>query len=121
MLWFKKKDVPLRNPQLMAGQNDYVFRRSRTLTGSVSPQVNAGAQSRGQLKTDRLKLHELRAHMSQVLKLFFVVIAVCAALSFLVVNFVFEPSIRAKAGSNTPNTTSYQQTVMEYFGDHPFE
>lgn len=121
MLWFKKKDEPLRNPQLMAGQNDYVFRRSRTLTGSVSPVVNAGAQSRGQLKTDRLRLHELRAHMGQVLKLFFVVIAVCAALSFLVVNFVFSPAIAAKAGQHNPEISRYQQTVMTYFGDHPFE
>jgi hypothetical protein len=121
MLWFKKKDEPLRNPQLMAGQNDYVFRRSRTLTGSVSTSVNAGAQSRGQLKTDRLRLHELRAHMGQVLKLFFVVIVVCAALSFLVVNFVFSPDVEVGAGKHKPNLVTYQQTVMEYFGDHPFE
>lgn len=121
MLWFKKKEEPLRNPQLMAGQNDYVFRRSRTLTGSISSQVTATAPARGQLKTDRLKLHELRAHMGQVLRLFFAVIAACTVLSFLVVNFVFSPVVHASAGTHNPDIGSYQRSMYQYFGDHPFE
>ena len=122
MGWFKKKEDNIRQPQLMAGQNDYVFRRSRTLVGSVSPQVTASAENRGQLKTDRLKAHELRAHMGHVLRLFVGVIAVCMVLSFLVVNFIFVPEVAvSQTGANQPDTKPYQQTIYDYFADHPLE
>jgi hypothetical protein len=122
MGWFKKKDEPKRQPQLMAGQNDYVFRRSRTLTGSVSPELAVTAERRGQLKTDRLKAHELRAHMGYVLRIFAGVIAVCFLLSFLVVNFIFDPGITVgQAGRGKPDATVYKQSTFAYFADHPLE
>lgn len=65
MRLFKRKDKAVesggRRPRLMEGQNDYVFRRSRTLTGSSSSKI-ATAESRRDLKSPRLKLHELHTH-----------------------------------------------------------
>lgn len=122
MLWFKKKEKSARQPQLMAGQNDYVFRRSRTLTGSISPEVTSTAPHRGQLKTDRLKLHELRAHRRQLLKMLGVVLLIIAGLSFLVANFIFSPTVTSpQPGANQPSPAPYQASVMHYFDDHPLE
>lgn len=123
MGWFKNKQkLKKRQPQLMAGQNDYVFRRSRTIVGSVSSEVIATAENRGQLKTDRLKIHELRAHLGHVLKLFFGVIAICVLLSFLVVNFVFVPEISiGQIGLSQPDLKPYHQAINNYFADHPLE
>ncbi len=122
MGWLKKKEEPKRQPQLMAGQNDYVFRRSRTLTGSVSPEVSATAERRGQLKTDRLKAHELRAHMGHVLRLFAGVLAICLVLGYLVANFIFSPGVGVgQTGARKPDYAAYQKSIYGYFADHPLE
>lgn len=122
MRWLKKKQQPARQPQLMAGQNDYVFRRSRTLTGSISPEVSAGAAERGQLKTDRLKLHELKAHRRKLLHLLGLVLLAAGVLAFLISNFIVTPNVAAlQSGLHKPNYKSYQDTVYAYFGDHPLE
>ncbi|HSE61514.1 MAG TPA: hypothetical protein VLA88_04435 [Candidatus Saccharimonadales bacterium] len=121
MLWFKKKNEPTRQPRLLEGQNDYVFRRSRTLTGSISNEVTASVEHRGHLKTDRLKLHELKAHRRSLLRLLGVVLLIIAGLTFLVANFVITPSVVAGQPGNQPDTHTYQQTILHYFDDHPMQ
>jgi hypothetical protein len=122
MRWLKKKQQPTRQPQLMAGQNDYVFRRSRTLTGSISSEVAATAAPRGQLKTDRLKLHELKAHRRKLLRMLGVVMLIVVFLAFLVANFVVTPAIvAAQRSTKQPNAKTYQDTMYKYFGDRPLE
>lgn len=122
MRWLKKKQQTGRQPQLMAGQNDYVFRRSRTLTGSISPEVAVPAAGRGQLKTDRLKLHELKAHRAKLLRMLGVVMVIVLFLVFMVANFIVSPTVlAAQVGKRQPNTQAYQTTIFKYFGDHPLE
>jgi hypothetical protein len=58
----KKQQEAGRRPQLMEGQNDYLFRRSRTLTGSVSSEVRAAAEAASHLQSPRLKTHKLKQH-----------------------------------------------------------
>lgn len=117
-----KKQQPVRQPHIMAGQDQYMFRRSRTLTGSVSSQVTAGAQDRSQLKTDRLKLMELKAHRRKVLHLLGGVLAAVAVLTLLLTNFIVTPVISARQPSaNKPPAEVYQQTIYQYFADHPLE
>ena len=106
----------------MVGQNDYVFRRSRTLTGSISPEVAVSAANRGQLKTDRLKLHELKAHQRMLLRMFAGVLLIIICLSFLIANFIMTPKIVApQPGTSKPTAKIYQDTMYAYFGDHPLE
>jgi hypothetical protein len=121
MLWFKKKQEPTRQPRLLEGQNDYVFRRSRTLTGSISTEVNVVAQNRGQLKTDRLKLHELKAHRRTLLKLLGAVMVVVISLSFLVANFVISPHVVAGQEGKQLDAKPYQESILRYFDDHPLQ
>lgn len=121
--WAKnKKDASRRNPHLMQGQESYIFRRSRTITGTKSADVTASAPTRGQFKTDRIKLIELRQHRRQIFKfLGGVVLAICL-LAFLVVNFIVTPAITiAQTGLRQPVTGTYQHTMSKYFDDHPFE
>lgn len=122
MKLFKKKQQTGRQPQLMAGQNDYVFRRSRTLTGSVSTQVAAPAAARGQLKTDRLKLHELKAHRRKLLRMLGVVLVIIAFIGFLLANFIMTPGVVASQQSAKQlQVQPYQQSIYDYFADHPME
>lgn len=106
----------------MAGQNDYVFRRSRTLTGSVSADVTASAAPHGHLKTDRLKLHELKAHRAKILRLLGGVLCCIAFLSFMLVNFIAEPTIISMQSSQKElSVATYQKSTYGYFNDRPLE
>lgn len=121
--WAKnKKDAPRRKPSLMQGQDSYIFRRSRTITGTKSTEVAASAQSRGHFKTDRLKLMELREHRRRILKSLGGVIVAAAILGFLVANFIVTPMVASvQKGAHQPNTDAYKETIYRYFDEHPFE
>lgn len=120
--WAKNKKPDVRQPRLMEGQDRYVFRRSRTITGTKSAEVPTSAPARGQFKTDRLRLMELREHRKQILKFLGGVVIAIGILFFLVVNFILTPKISfTQKGVHQPNTEIYQKSIYTYFDDHPFE
>ena len=121
--WAKnKKEANRRNPSLMQGQDSYVFRRSRTITGTKSADVATSAPARGHFKTDRLKLMELREHRRRILRFLGGVMVAVFILAFLVINFIVTPPVAfAQPGVHTPATQNYQETIYRYFDDHPFE
>lgn len=122
MQWLKKEQPVRREPKLMAGQNDYVFRRSRTLTGSISPAIAPSASKRNQLKTDRLKLHELKAHRRRLMRILIVVLACIGMLTFMIANFIITPSVYAmQPSAKKINIENYKHTIYAYFEDHPLE
>src|SRR6185503_15068480 len=108
--WAKnKKEAKRRNPSLMQGQDSYIFRRSRTITGTKSNDVATSASARGQFKTDRIKLMELREHRTRILKFLGGVVVAAAILAFLVVNFIVTPTVDfAQKGAHQPRAESYR-------------
>lgn len=120
--WAKNKKQDARQPHLMAGQDAYIFRRSRTITGTKSAEINASAAPRGQFKTDRLRLMELREHRKQILQFLAGVVIAVFILAFLVVNFILTPQVSfAQKGVHQPQVSDYQKSIYTYFDDHPFE
>jgi hypothetical protein len=120
--WAKNKKQQTRQPKLMEGQDSYVFRRSRTITGTSAANVSSSAPAHGYFKTDRLKLMELREHRQQILKSLAGVLVGIGILAFLVVNFIVAPQIMlAQKGVHQPRPADYQQSIYHYFDDHPFE
>lgn len=118
----KKRTSSGRKPRLMEGQDSYVFRRSRTITGTTASSVTASASARGQFKTDRIKLMELRQHRRQILKFLGIICIAVVVLIFLVVNFTVMPAISfPQKGAHTPQLADYQKSIDNYFNDHPFE
>ncbi|HVI69052.1 MAG TPA: hypothetical protein VM581_01195 [Magnetospirillaceae bacterium] len=119
--WAQHKKKQTRQPRLMEGQESYIFRRSRTITGTKSVDVAVGAPSRGQFKTDRIKLIELRAHRKRVFALLSGVMLVVVLLSFLIANFIVTPPIGFTQQGISQTADPYQKTIQQYFNDHPFE
>lgn len=117
--WVKRSKA--RQPQLMAGQAGYEFRRSRTLTGTTSVKVPVAARQKGQLKTARLKLHQLRAHQAQLLRALGGLLAAAGVVVYAACTFITTPSISFAQAGGQPNSAAYQQTVQRYFGQHLFE
>ena len=124
MNWFfrnKKKQTPRRS-HVAIGQEEYAFRRSRTLTGTTSLKVAPSAEARSQLKTTRLKAHELRQQLSRVLKLLSLIVVCIAVLGFVMMNYVHGIVIRyPQVSTQQPPTSEYQKTIQHYFVDHPLE
>ncbi len=112
-----------RSPGLMVGQNDYTFRRSRTITGSVSPDVRAAAENESQLKTPRLKLHELHGHKRRLLAQLLLAAAGAGVCWYLLQNFVgFVSSPRYLPAVTQPvDSETYRRAISAYFGAHPLQ
>ncbi len=111
----------VRQPKASSDAQGYVFRRSRTLTGTTSSKVVAGAQSRSQLKTARLQAHELHQLRNRILRILAVLVVCIALLSYVVASYVADISLVYLQPGNQPGGTVYQQAVLSYFAKHPFE
>lgn len=100
--WGKKSaadKTPARQPRLMAGQGEeYVFRRSRTLTGTTSSNVSpVQTQVRQRdLKSPRLKLHELHAHRRRLSLTFVLVLILSLGSLYAIGTSLATVSVRAE-------------------------
>lgn len=122
MPWPKKSNKqPARQPRLMPGQEDYAFRRSRTITGSTSARVAPSAENRSQLKTPRLKAHELYQQRSRILRLLLVLSGGIILLVFLVANYISAVPVRYVQHNNEADTATYQAAIDAYFGQNPLQ
>lgn len=119
---WSKRQQDQRQPSLMAGQDDYVFRRSRTLTGSTSGSIPVSAERRGILKTPRIKLHELRQHRLQALKMFGLVVGGIGLVVYIAAVYVAHPPVNsAQVGANQPSVSTYSDTIQDYLNSRPLE
>ncbi len=121
MRLFGRKKEPVRNPRGGLEDQGYVFRRSRTLTGTTSDKVMAGAQARSQLKTSRLQAHELYQFRHRIVRILGVVAIFIALLSYLIVVYVGTFKVTYSQPGTSPYTATYQQTIGQYFAKHPTE
>ncbi len=121
MKLFGRKKDSIRTPRTGLEDQGYVFRRSRTLTGTTSEKVTAGAQARSQLKTSRLQAHELHQLRNRILHILAVVGIFIVMLSYLMLVYIGTFKIVYSQPGGSPHTTSYQQTAQQYFAKHPLE
>lgn len=126
MGWFfkraNKKDQG-RQPKIAADQGGYAFRRSRTLTGSTSAKVTPSAASRSQLKTPRLKAHELRQERTKILRMLGFLGVCMIILAFIIVNYVstFTINFYEISSESSPSTNQYDDSLKDYFNERPIE
>lgn len=119
----KKKEELGRRPQLMEGQNGYLFRRSRTLIGSISSEVKAAAEPSSNLQSPRLKAHRLKQHQRAMGITLFASLMIIAGLGWMIGQYVRLPTEPRyeQAVFRMPDATAYLRTVDEYFVSHPTE
>lgn len=119
----KQEDAPIRQARHDIDEQGYAFRRSRTLTGSASSEVSTVSESRAQIKSPRIKTHELK-HKRRMIAL-----GILGGLSAIAGCFwlldQYTVTINT-VSSNTPLTksvdiVSYRKAADKYFGARPFE
>ncbi len=116
-----KSDSKQRQPTLMAGQDSYSFRRSRTLTGSMSSDVTTVAEKNSQLQSPRLKTHQLHRYRQGIIATLTISLVVIAGLSWIVGQFIIVPNdfTYTQQLNAQPPSQSYAQTIQKYFKKNP--
>ena len=122
---FKKrrdKQQNVRNARI--SYKDASFRRSTTLTGSVSSGVKAAGEERAALKSDRLIRQELKRKQRKIMTILAGVILVVVAIYYLISQFIF--SIDAVTYQNNifvtqPPSEKYAKSINEYLRENPGE
>lgn len=116
-----KKKEPVRQPRVGADTGGYVFRRSRTLTGTTSPKVVASAESRSQLKTERLKAHELHQLRKRVMRILMAVLVLIGILGYLVASYTRTIVVQYSQPDAVADKQLYAKAIDDYFASHPLE
>lgn len=125
MLLFKKKDQPpIRSPRITEQNESLTFRRSRTLTGSSSEHVRTASEDRAQIRSPRLKEHELRSHRRRLGGYLLMVVLAMSALLLLLSQFIGIMKLQVQSDTpvtKTPDTAPYSQLIDDYFAGRPVE
>lgn len=120
----KRQQLPVRSPRDHARSESQAFRRSRTLTGSVSEDVRSVGEDRAQMKSPRLKEHELRSHRRKLSGYLVGVVIVVALLSVLLSQFRGIVTINIQSDQplmRTVDQRRYLSVINEYFAARPVE
>lgn len=111
----RQRQEQVRTTSTSSGNN--AFRRSRTLTGSISSHVAAAVENVSQLKSPRLEEHELRGHRRKLTVLLGVSIAVMVGLAWLIDSTI----VFIQASQESPVDARHLELVEEYLQGRPLE
>ncbi len=105
-----KRTPNQRQPRLMEGQNnDYVFRRSRTITGSASQHVSSTEVQRRDITSPRLKLHQLHAHRRRIALTLGCLLALAGVCLYAIGTSLAATTVRAEG--NVTLTSKEEQDI----------
>lgn len=127
-LFSKKQSDSPRRRQAMAEQRatpqqldeQYAFRRNRTLTGSSSSQIASANEANAQMKSSRVHTHDLAQKRRQIGGLLLLVLLVIAVLYILLSQFTASVNVRTD-DVTVKLDDSYEKAIQSYFGTQPIE
>ncbi|MDB5183765.1 MAG: hypothetical protein JWO07_446 [Candidatus Saccharibacteria bacterium] len=97
-----------------------IFRRNRTLVGSLSPQVGSASELTGDLRSPRAHVHHLTAHRRMLGTIFILVVGAIGLLFWLIYEFTAVVQVSPTSGIAI-DQSRYQHAINEYFMTHPLE
>lgn len=118
---FKKQHAQVRQARITEDNDAYAFRRSRTMTGSLSNNVRAAAETHADLQSGRLKHHMLRKKRRFLFVYFLVTVGVIGLMTMLLNQSMLSVRLLALVGAPSAPTTSYAQSIDTYLSTHPNE
>lgn len=124
MKLFKRKKQPGRKVQLMNGQNDYSFRRSRTLSGSPAQQASTpSGESSHRLRSDRTHLHDLRKKRRRMIGVLGLAVVSSMSLLWLMGQYTATvATVQVSPATVTPPPSGrYQQAIAQYLKERPLQ
>lgn len=116
----KREQPPVRQPHITDANESYTFRRSRTMTGSLSSTVLAASERFGDLKSNRQKHHELKKQRRWLFGGFLIVVIMGVSLYMLLAQFMTSVTV-VVTGAPHNLTTAYADTIQKYISARPSE
>lgn len=108
-----------RQPVERSGGN--LFKRNRTLVGSLSASVSSANELGGDLRSPRAHVHHLTAHRRRLGSTLMIVLIVAAGLVWFLYEFTAFMSIGARAGNTSVSASRYESLINEYLAGRPVE
>lgn len=103
------------------GRSNALFRRNRTLIGSLSASVTSANELGGDLRSPRAHIHHLNAHRRRLGSFLIIVLTGVGSLTWLLYEFTAGIQITPTTGSVIIQVDRYQRAINDYFAEHPFE
>lgn len=115
-----KQDIPERR---RLARQDYdegaqAFKRGRTLTGSASSHVRTPSESRADLKSSRVQLHELTRKRRRMASALAGVLALMFVVYGATTQYTAKPVIQASPDASISLDDSYKNTIDKYLDSH---
>lgn len=127
----KQPDTPRRRQQMSntiqaqqqppLDEQSALFRRNRTLTGSISSRVGAAGELQSNLKSARVQAHELADQRRRIGGILAVIVAMALFLAVLLWQFTANVVIATPGIDHAIDTVKYEKAIQDYYGQHPFE
>lgn len=115
----QRPNEPVRQPKTSASmQAESLFRRSRTLTGSISSRIASASEASSQLRSPRLKEHDLRAHRRKLTLSLVVAVGISFSLLGLLRGYVSRLEVVNSLGGSAQG---YERYIDNYLNSHPLE
>ncbi len=128
--WSSKRDETPRRRQLNANKaaeqkaeqaGKTLFRRNRTLVGSLSPSVSSASELQGDLRSPRAHVHHLTAHRRRLTSILLVVVVSAGVLTWLLYEFTAGITVVPDRSSIIVQQDRYKHAINDYLGMHPIE
>ena len=116
----RKQNTPVRQARISS--QDTLFRRSSTLTGSISSEVRAANEERSALKSDRLTKQELKRRQKKISAILVIVLCIVGGIYYLISQYIFtvdEVNYQNTVFSSQPPTQAYSQRISDYLKSNP--
>lgn len=112
----------VRQPRVDETMTNTTFRRSRTLTGSISSQVVAANENNGQLRSSRLKSQDLRSHRRSLGGILLVVFVGIAGTIWLLDQLIMPPRILFEPATvSAADSARYAKLFNDYLAGRPLQ
>jgi hypothetical protein len=128
--WGNKRNEAPRRRQLTTNQaadqkaeraGKALFRRNRTLVGSLSASVGSASELQGDLRSPRAHVHHLTAHRRRLTSILFAVVASAGVLVWLLYEFTAGIAVSPNMSSIIIDQDRYKNAINDYLGQHPVE
>lgn len=120
----RQLDVEQRAKQRQAeGTGSTLFRRNRTITGSLSSSVTSATElnANADLMSPRAHVHHLSAHRRRLSAILTMVVVGSLFLIWLLYEFIAGVHISATNNGIVIDETRYQKAITAYLNTHPIE
>lgn len=106
--------------QQVESERTDLFRRNRTLTGSLSARVASATETRGDLQSPRAQVHHLTLRRRKIMAVLSAVIVVSVGLFGLLYSLTVTPVIQSDDALSL-DTKRYVKIIDEYLARYPVE